>query len=197
MQTVGRQRTLRFCGELGERVLASAGEGRFVLLTGERRVEISCWGRRQRSDIHQERHGFRCCPHRAPGFVVHRADRDGGRIDWAVVQSAVEEGPIRKIPGSVVFAGLSEEGEGTRGYSGAVPERGSEGTLCGVSSARTKRSFAGRNATALIVILRKRSRPQKADGSRRRTYALCWRILDPSARQKRGPQDDNASGTLG
>jgi hypothetical protein len=35
-----------------------------------------------------------------------------------------------------VFARLSAEGAGTRGYSGAVPERGRESAVCGLSAAR-------------------------------------------------------------
>jgi hypothetical protein len=36
-----------------------------------------------------------------------------------------------------VFVGLSAEGAGAGGYSGAVPECGDEGAVCGLSAART------------------------------------------------------------
>jgi hypothetical protein len=38
-----------------------------------------------------------------------------------------------------VFAGLSEEGAGAEGFAGAMPERGGEGEVCGVSFAGVRR----------------------------------------------------------
>ena len=86
--------------------------------------------------VHTGRNRFLCSLHRAGECVVRGADRGGGIAEDAVLQSLwPKQGEVRKIPRSLVPAGLRTQGSRLARYPGAVPQHGTLPALRGLPAA--------------------------------------------------------------